>query len=220
MSSDYPTVVIYGTGGQAKVVKEILSLRNIPIAGFMDPRPEKAGTLFLERPVFGSEKLLSSGNPPFATCVIAVGKGNVREELGEVFAKYSIPVISVVHPNAVISPYATLSQGTMVSAGAIIGPGVKISKSVIVNTGAIVDNDCILGSYSQVAPGAVLCGGVNVGALSYIGAGATVIQGINIGSNSMIGAGAVVVDDVPDNVVVVGVPAIIIDSWPIKGTLL
>jgi acetyltransferase EpsM len=52
-----------------------------------------------------------------------------------------------------------------------------------------------------------VAGGVHVGEGTWIGAGAVVKQGINIGSWCMIGAGAVVVNDVPDGLTVVGVPA-------------
>jgi UDP-perosamine 4-acetyltransferase len=58
-----------------------------------------------------------------------------------------------------------------------------------------------------VAPGAAIASLVRVGEKTMIGIGATVIERIKIGANSIVGAGAVVVDDVPDNVVVVGVPA-------------
>ena len=40
-----------------------------------------------------------------------------------------------------------------------------------------------------------------------IGSNATILGGITIGENSMIGAGAVVIHDVPDDVIVTGVPA-------------
>lgn len=46
--------------------------------------------------------------------------------------------------------------------------------------------------------------------------GAKVIGGVNIGNNVVIGANAVVVKDVPDNVVVAGVPAKIIKKLEIK----
>jgi acetyltransferase-like isoleucine patch superfamily enzyme len=52
-----------------------------------------------------------------------------------------------------------------------------------------------------------LGGGVQVGNGSFVGMGATVRQSIRIGHDSVIGAGAVVVNDVPDAVVVLGVPA-------------
>jgi maltose O-acetyltransferase len=44
----------------------------------------------------------------------------------------------------------------------------------------------------------------------WIGANATICPGVTIGNGVVIGAGAVVVKDVPDNVVVAGVPAKII----------
>ena len=43
-----------------------------------------------------------------------------------------------------------------------------------------------------------------------MGANATVIQGVRIGMKSVIGAGSVVLDDVPQNLEVVGVPAKVI----------
>jgi len=52
-----------------------------------------------------------------------------------------------------------------------------------------------------------LSGEVKVGAGVHIGTGATVIQGVSIGSNSLVGAGSVVVNDLPNDVEVIGVPA-------------
>jgi acetyltransferase EpsM len=48
---------------------------------------------------------------------------------------------------------------------------------------------------------------VHVKENAHIGLGACIRQGLCIGRNSIVGAGAVVVNDIPDNVVVVGVPA-------------
>lgn len=49
-----------------------------------------------------------------------------------------------------------------------------------------------------------------------VNAGAKVIGGITIGNNSQIGANAVVVKNVPDNCVVVGIPAYIIKRNGVK----
>ncbi len=46
---------------------------------------------------------------------------------------------------------------------------------------------------------------------THIGIGACVLPNINIGKWSIIGAGAVVIEDVPDNVIVVGNPAKVIN---------
>lgn len=44
----------------------------------------------------------------------------------------------------------------------------------------------------------------------WVGSNATILQGVTIGDNSIVAAGAVVTSDVPDNVVVAGIPAKII----------
>jgi acetyltransferase-like isoleucine patch superfamily enzyme len=45
---------------------------------------------------------------------------------------------------------------------------------------------------------------------AWIGANATILQGVTIGENAVVAAGSMVYKDVPDNVVVGGVPAKII----------
>ncbi|MBO6023302.1 MAG: hypothetical protein J6P83_00415 [Bacteroidales bacterium] len=52
-----------------------------------------------------------------------------------------------------------------------------------------------------------MCGQVHVGEGTLIGVGASVIPCINIGNWCTIRAGVAVVGDVPENVVIVGVPA-------------
>ena len=51
---------------------------------------------------------------------------------------------------------------------------------------------------------------VRVGDNVLIGANAVVIEGVQIGNGSVVAAGAIVTTDVPENVVVAGVPARVI----------
>lgn len=53
---------------------------------------------------------------------------------------------------------------------------------------------------------------ISVGNDVWIGGNVTVIGGVHIGNNVIVGAGAVVVKDVPDNSVVGGVPAKVIEQ--------
>ena len=46
-----------------------------------------------------------------------------------------------------------------------------------------------------------------IGENVWVGAGAIILPGCRIGNNSVVAAGAVVCSDVPDNVMVAGVPA-------------
>lgn len=53
---------------------------------------------------------------------------------------------------------------------------------------------------------------IKVGSNVFIGIGVIIMPGINIGNNVVVGAGAIVTKDVPDNVVVAGVPAKVVSS--------
>ena len=53
-------------------------------------------------------------------------------------------------------------------------------------------------------------GSIHLKRNAWIGANATITQGVTIGENSVVAAGAVVTKDVPDNMVVGGIPAKII----------
>ena len=44
----------------------------------------------------------------------------------------------------------------------------------------------------------------------WVGSNVTILQGVTIGDNSVIGAGAIVAEDIPANVVAVGIPAKVI----------
>lgn len=50
---------------------------------------------------------------------------------------------------------------------------------------------------------------VNIGDNCWIGAGAIILPGVTIGNGSVVAAGALVNKDVPDNVMVAGVPAVV-----------
>jgi carbonic anhydrase/acetyltransferase-like protein (isoleucine patch superfamily) len=98
---------------------------------------------------------------------------------------------------------------------------------VIVREGANVQDGSVLhappGIPVDIGPGATvahmcLIHGVHVGAEALIANHATVLDGAVIGSRSMVAAGALVVGGtkIPDEVLVVGVPATI--KGPIAGT--
>jgi len=88
-----------------------------------------------------------------------------------------------------------------------VQPDVIIGKHVIINTCASVDHDCKLEDFVHIAPCVHLAGGVLVGEGSLLGVGSSVIPYRRIGKWSIVGAGSVIVNDIPDHVTVVGVPA-------------
>lgn len=98
----------------------------------------------------------------------------------------------------------------IIGRGAQFGPGFVLihSMGVVINgavrggSGVKIEHQVTIGAERNISP--IL--GDNV----FLGAGAKVLGGVRIGSNVKIGANAVVVDDLPDGVTAVGIPAKIV----------
>ncbi len=205
-------VIGLGAGGHAKVVIEILRLvGDFELVGLLDPERALHGTLVEGVPVIGDDdQLVALYDEGIRHAFIGLGSAGdlaPRRRLYEKVRSLGFEVVRAIHPGAVVATSAQLGQGPTVMAAAVINPAVRLGDNVIVNTGAIVEHDCVLEDHVHVATGAHLAGTVHVGQGSHIGLGASVRQGIRIGRESVVGAGSVVVDDVPERVVVVGVPA-------------
>lgn len=138
---------------------------------------------------------------------VAVGNTNTRLAWLRRLTAENVPVTTIIHPRAVVSSHAVIGEGTLVVAGAVVNIGASIGMGCIINTDATVDHDCVLAEGVHVCPGAHLGGDVHVGAGSWIGIGSSIRHGVRIGVGVTVGAGAAVVADVPDGLVVVGVPA-------------
>jgi UDP-perosamine 4-acetyltransferase len=181
------------------------------VVGLLDSNPDLWGSSILGVTVLGNDDLLPElyrkGLRWAFIGLGTLGDTRRRKELYSTIAVHGFRLVSAIHPRAVVSSSAQLGEGPTVMAGAVINAAAVVGDDVTINTGAIVEHDCVIGNHVHIATGARLGGGVRVGESSHVGLGASIRQGISIGKTSMVGAGAVVVHDVPDNVVVTGVPA-------------
>ena len=195
-----------GAGGHGRVVADAALLSGWDEVVFFDdawPETKVTGPW----PIAGKSADVARNLANYKSVIVAIGNNAIRVNKQRQLEAQSMSVASVVHPSAVVSPYARIGQGTAILAGAVVNPFAVVGAACIVNTGASVDHDCVLGDGVHVSPGARLGGGVRVGEGSWIGIGAAVKEGVKIGANVMVGAGAAVVDEVTDGITVVGVPA-------------
>lgn len=190
-------MIILGASGHAKVIIEIAQANDRTIDTVYDKDVAKVEVLGY--PVCHDEI------PPQATCaVIAIGNNKIRQQLAQDHkTSFCAPLI---HPTAIVSPSASLGEGTVVMAGAIINAGAKIGAHVIINTAAVVEHDCVIEDFVHISPNAALAGNVTVEKGAHVGIGANVIQGVQIGKQAVIGAGAAIIEGVAAHAVVVGVP--------------
>ncbi len=130
-----------------------------------------------------------------------------RELLNELFMTETDETVSIVSPF-----YCDCGQR------------VKLGKDIIINTGAtflapgmiVIEDGVLIGPKVNIITvdhdlkeRRHLChfGRVTIKENAWICMGATICPGVTIGKNSVVAAGAVVTKDVPDNVMVGGVPA-------------
>jgi len=203
---DPKAVVIYGGGGHAKALIELIEAEGkFQVEGVLDDSLAAGNKLF-DVPVLGGGEMLARlkarGIGQVFNAVGGIGDIVPRLRIYERIQAAELKVPAVVHPRAYIEKSAVLTDGEQVFFNAYIGSDCRIGFGCIINTGAILSHDCVLGEYVNVSPGAILAGAVNVGPRTLIGMGATINLGVKVGSGVRIGNSAVVKADVPDNTII------------------
>ena len=177
------------------MIKEIIEACGGKVEAFVDDnlsRNEWAG-LPVVHDVEGKDEM-----------IVSIGSNKARKMIaGKLDCRFGV----AIHPGAIVSPSATIGEGTVVMPGAIVNADAVIGRHCIVNTGASVEHDCHLEDFCHVAPHATLCGTVHLGEGVWIGAGAVVVQNLSVGAWSVVGAGTVVINNVERQETVAGVPA-------------
>lgn len=201
-------VIIFGTGGHAKVVYDILLTQNLyrPVA-FLSTN--EVITSFLNLPHFHQSKLAEL---EFNTGIVAIGDNMVRSRVVEfVYSQRSdFHFITAVHLSAAVASDVILQDGIVVMAQTAINSGSRIGSHVIVNTSSSIDHDCNIGKFSSIAPGCILGGNVEIGNFSAVSLGAKIVHGKKIGYHAVIGAGALVLNDIDNYKVAYGSPCKIV----------
>ncbi|ALQ09295.1 acetyltransferase [Pseudoalteromonas sp. Bsw20308] len=202
-------LAIVGASGHGKVVADIAEQLGFIVKFYDDAYPSK--THIEHWPIYGScadlIALNNMDNKRINNAIVAIGNNQIRQQKIELLKQNSFNLITLIHPTAVISQYATIAQGSVVFAGAIINAFANIGVGCIVNTSAIIEHDCIIGDFTHICPNTALAGGVVIGCKSWVGIGSQIKQLIVIGDNCMIGAGSTVVKNLPNNITAFGSPA-------------
>lgn len=199
--------VVYGAGGQGKVLADAIRARGDVLAGFVDDDPARVGGEVMGARVHGRawlEREAASG----LAIAIGVGDNFVRERLYDALVgigRFVFPPL--VHPAATVATSAEVGGGTVVCARAVLNACARVGVGVIVNTGAIVEHDVVVGDFVHLSPASCLAGGVRVGRSTHIALGAIVLDDMIVGASSIVGAGSIVRSPIPDRVVAFGVPA-------------
>jgi sugar O-acyltransferase (sialic acid O-acetyltransferase NeuD family) len=206
-------MIIIGAKGFAKEVMEVLHKEDNTenLVFFDDVNDNISGKLFGKFPIL---KTLEAAKEYFETVdkkfTIGIGNSVLRKKLYDKFTAIGGVYTSVISDAAHLGSYdVSIDEGVNILPGVVVSNSVTIGKGCMLYYNVIVTHDCVIDDFVEISPAATLLGRCKIGAYTHIGANATILPDVVIGSNVTIGAGSVVTKDVPDNVLVVGVPAII-----------
>lgn len=125
-----------------------------------------------------------------------------------------------IEPGAIIRDMVEIQDKAIIMMGAVINIGAKIGKGTMIDMGAIIGGRVQVGNNCHIGAGTVLAGVIEPPSATpviiednvVIGANAVVLEGVRVKKGAVVAAGAVVTMDVPENVVVAGMPAKIIKN--------
>lgn len=209
MTPESKPVLVLGTNSFASEVADFVAeIPGVTVAGFVENMERSRCDLPLDgKPVFWIDDLAEKIRSHCFVCGLGTTK---RSRFVEQAAAMGCEFATLVHPTARVPASSSLGRGTIVNAGVIIAAHAQIGAHVCLNRGAIIGHHTRIEDFVTLGPGVNLAGKCHVGRAVYVGIGATIIDHLNIGSQAVVGAGAVVTEDVPERVLVVGVPAKIV----------
>ncbi len=199
-------VAIFGSGGHARVVFDILKQCDTY-------EPSCFYTISkLTNEIYSTPVLVETSgleNLDFNRGIVAVGDNYLRSQIVKKIKSLrpNFKFINAIHPKAIISPTVKMGVGNCIMAGTTIEFASEVSDHSVINTAASVNHDCNLEEFVNISPNATLGGMCRVGKFSTICIGATILNNINIEENVVLGAGSIATKNLTKNTLYYGVPA-------------
>lgn len=157
-------LLIIGAGGLGQMMKEVALSIGYEQVFFLDDAAK--GT-----DIIGKCCDYLAMREKFDTAVAALGDNDMRlywtEKLME--ADYHVP--SLIHPSAVVSPSASISEGSFILQRAVVNTSTCIEHAVLVNSGAIIDHNSYIERGAHVGLGSIVKANCRVTSLKKIEAG-------------------------------------------------
>ena len=203
-------LLVLGTTAFSAEIADVATSAGYDVAGYVENRDRSRCEMpFHDRPVHWIDDVSALAPTHEAVCGIGTTQ---RSIFANEAAEHGLRFATVLHPTAHVSPTAVLGEGTIVGAASVVGAYTRIGRHVMLNRGCLVGHHTEIGDYVSLQSGANIAGSCRIGEATFVAMSAVVLDHLTIGASSVVAAGAVVVQDVPDHVQVVGVPARVVKT--------
>lgn len=143
-------LIILGAGGYGRTVADLANQLNIfSRIDFLDDNAVNAA-------VIGTCSEYSQFIAPDTYMYPAFGNGELRLQWIDQLIREGIPVPTLIHPNAYVSPTSVIGEATVVLPNAIISTDSVVKRGCLINCGAIIDHDCIIEDGTHICLGAII----------------------------------------------------------------
>ena len=149
------SLVLYGAGGHAKVIYDIILSNDMLLEFLVDDNPPADFFHHLEiyKP---TEELLRKHK-----VIVAVGDANAREKI--VNKLHGIcDFETLIHRSAFVSRFSELGDGTVVMPQVCVNAEVKIGNHCIINTASVIEHDCVIEDFVHISPTVTLAGNITI----------------------------------------------------------
>ena len=203
-------IYILGVGRNTEVYIDLVEACGYNPAGLYHYNDERTGQNIHGIPVLDSNtNLFKKHTLAGMQFAISVGDNKIRAELANIIRANGGVLPTLIHPTAVVSKYATLSEGVVIHANSVVQAGARIGCNSVISYNASITHTSSIGENCYIASGSSIGAYVNIEDFVLIGQAAVLVSAkvSRIGENSIIGAGAVVTKSFESNTIVVGNPA-------------
>jgi sugar O-acyltransferase (sialic acid O-acetyltransferase NeuD family) len=143
--------------------------------------------------------------------LLAIAKPSIKRKVrSQIDPINKLNWLTYVHPSAVVSSYAGIGKGCIITPQAIVTSDAKLGEFVFMNTGSVIGHDAVLGDYSTLFPNTEVCGDCTLGTDCILGIGAFLVPGVALATGTRVSAGSIVWSSFEEPVLLSGNPATVV----------
>lgn len=207
-------IYVLGVGHNTIVTIDLAESCDYTIAGLYHYQNERMGEMYFGHRIIGCNEELFTQDLHGKNFAISVGSNDIRADLFNKIIERGGNVVTLIHPSAVVSKYSKIGNGVCIHALSVVAPDTVIGDDCVISHNDLVTHGVRMGNHCFLASNIVLGAYTVMRDYAFIGSGATIVsaKAKELGCHSLVGAGAVVIKPIPDNAVVVGNPAKILNK--------